>query len=224
MSDVELARQRDITGLFRDGLAVYARNLRVFLTLSAAIVVPVHVVVSGIGLEQLSAGYDRTPSAAAIAAPTAVSFLVVAPLIAGTCIRALQELGGGGRPKARVALVEGLEAFTPLFPAVLLAAAGIALGLALLIVPGIYLAIRWFFVPQAVVIDRARGAGALRHSGEAVEGFWWRTLVIVLAANLLAALPGFLLAEVVTAPFIAIIATLLYYDLRARRRAGPGLA
>ena len=32
--------------------------------------------------------------------------------------------------------------------------------IAVLIVPGIYLFVRWYFVPQAVVIEGARGAGA----------------------------------------------------------------
>jgi hypothetical protein len=112
----------------------------------------------------------------------------------------------------------------------------------LLVLPGIYLAVRWFFVPQAVVLEHAHGPGALRRSGELVQGCWWRTLGIVLLANLAAAIPTFVLGgpfaslashydrqvwimvgsmvtEVVTAPFVALLSTLLYFDLRARRGA-----
>ena len=67
----------------------------------------------------------------------------------------------------------------------LLAALGILLGL-LLIVPGIYLFVRWYFVPQAVVLEGAHGAGALRASGRLVEGAWWRTLGLIVLVNLVA--------------------------------------
>ena len=56
-----------------------------------------------------------------------------------------------------------------------IAAIGIAAGFVLLVIPGIYLAVRLFFVPQTVVIERARGLDALRASSDIVRGFWWRT-------------------------------------------------
>jgi hypothetical protein len=148
-------------------------------------------------------------------------------------------LANGTAPRARREIVDGLEAFAPLFVAVLLAALGVALGL-LLIVPGVYLAIRWFFVSQAVVLEGRRGPEALTASAAAVQGNWWRTAGIVLLANLAALLPGLLLTvpfiaiadaadrqlwvlvgnvatEVVAAPFVALLATLLWFDLQARR-------
>jgi hypothetical protein len=231
-----LAQPRDITALFRDSLRVYGRHAGVFIMLSAAVVVPVHVVVEGIGLERLSGPYDSTPSVAETAVPTVVGFLVVMPIITAICIHALRSIAAGGRPGAGEAFVSGFEAFTPLFFAVVIAAIGIAAGLVLFIVPGVYLFVRWYFVPQVVVIDDARGFDALRESGNVVSGFWWRTFGLVVMINLAAALPALLItapfagiasntddaiwalagticAESVTAPF----ATLLYYDLRARR-------
>jgi hypothetical protein len=240
VSGLELARPRDISALFGDSLRVFGRHALTFLALSAAIVVPVELIVSGIGLEQLTASYDRSPPAVEQIIPTAVSFLVVAPLITATCIYALRDVAAGERPRPGQAITSGFEAFTPIFFAIVLAALGIALGLLLLIVPGIYVAVRWYFVPQSVVVENARGAAALTASGATVQGFWWRTLGIVVLANLAAALPGLILvgpfsaiadssdravwslvgqmaAEIVTAPFVAIVSTLLYFDLRARR-------
>jgi len=123
---------------------------------------------------------------------------------------------------------------------VLLAAIGIAVGFVALIVPGVFLAVRWYFVPQAVVVDGARGRAALSRSGELVDGFWWRTFGLVVLANLAVAIPGFILVTPftaiaestdravwalvgsavttsVTTPFVALFSTLLYYDLRARK-------
>jgi hypothetical protein len=240
VSGFELARPRDITALFGDALRVYYSNFGTFLLLAVAIVVPVHLVVSGIGLEQLTADYDDSPPPGELIIPTVVSFLVVVPLITATCIHALRAVAGGGPLGGGKAITAGFEAFAPIFLAIVLAAVGIAIGLVLLVLPGIYLAVRWFFVPQTVVLEEARGPGALRSSGEIVKGFWWRTFGIVILANLAATVPsllltvpfagiaeqsdraiwsliGQMLAESITTPFIALLSTLLYFDLRARR-------
>jgi hypothetical protein len=240
VNPLELRRARDITALFGDALRTYGRNAGTFLLVSASIVVPAELAVSGVGLEQLTASYDESPPIAETIVPTAVSFLVVAPLITATCIYALRDVAAGGRPRPGRTLLAGLEAFTPIFFAVLLAALGIALGLLLLIVPGVYVAVRWYFVPQAVVLERARGPTALTGSGRVVDGFWWRTAGILVLANLATTIPslallgpfaaiareadravwslvGRMATEVVTTPFIALLSTLLYYDLLARR-------
>jgi hypothetical protein len=241
VSGFELARPRGISALFADAIGVYRRHLGTFLALSAAIVVPVHLVVDGVGLEELTGPYESSPSVAETALPTAVSFLVVAPLIGAICIHAIHASAAGTPPRAREALQSGLDAFAPIFFAVVLAGIGIALGLVLLIVPGVFLAVRWYFVPQAVMIDGARGTRALDRSGELVRGLWWRTFGLLVAANLAAVIPGLVLVtpfeaiassadrevwslvgtvatETITAPFVALFSTLLYYDLVARRR------
>jgi hypothetical protein len=239
---IQLARTRGVTELFRDTFRVFFAHAWVFIALSAAVVVPVHFVVEGIGLDMLTGPYDASPGVAETVVPTIVTFLVVSPIITAICIHALRSIGEGAKPSASAALISGYEAFTPLFFAVLLAALGIAAGFALLVVPGIYLFVRWFFVPQAVVIENARGWAALVRSGEVVQGFWWRTLGLVVLINIAAALPalvvatpfasianstgdavwrlvGTILADCVTAPIAALFSTFLYYDLLARRLA-----
>jgi len=238
-----LERPRDIGALFGDALRAYGSNIGTFLLISAAIIVPAKLVVSGLGLEQFSGPYDDSPSVAETAIPAAVSFLVVAPLITATCIHSLRDIAGGGTPKAGRSLAAGLDAFAPIFFAIVLAAAGIAAGLLVLVVPGVYLAVRWYFVPQAVVLEKAGGPSALRASGRVVQGFWWRACGVLILANLAATIPNIVLvtpfaaiaksadravwsligqiaAETVTTPFVALVSTLLYFDLRARRRAG----
>ena len=242
MTQLQLRQQRDVGALFRDAVAVFGRHALLFILLSAAVVVPAELIVEGVGMEQLTSSYDSSPSVAEAAIPTIVEFLVVTPIIAAICIYALHQIAEGTRPSAGRVLVAGFEAFTPLFAAVVLAAAGIALGFLALIVPGVYLAVRWYFVPQTVVIEGARGPQALSRSGLLVTGFWWRTFALVLLANIAVAIPGFLLlspftaiaassdqaiwalvgtilATSVTTPFVALYSTFLYYDLLARRTA-----
>jgi hypothetical protein len=237
-----LRRQRDVGELFRDTFAVFRRHLLLFVLLSAAVVIPAQLIVVGIGMDMITSSYDSTPPIAETVIPTIVEFLVITPIIAAICIYALHQIAGGERPSASQVFVAGFEAFTPLFAAVALAAAGIALGFLALIVPGIYLFVRWYFVPQSVVIEGARGPQALTRSGLLVSGFWWRTLGFVLLANIAIAIPGLILlapftavaestdravwalvgtavTTSVTTPFVALFSTLLYYDLLARRVA-----
>jgi hypothetical protein len=238
---IELERPRDAGALLRDSLTVYVRHFWTFLALGALVAVPAELIVGGVGLEQLSSDYDSTPSFAEAAIPAAVSYLVVAPLITAICIYALQSVAAGGSPRAGEAIVKGFESFSPVFFAVVLAALGILLG-AVLIVPGIYLFVRWYFVPQAVVLEGARGASALRASGRLVVDSWWRTFGLIVLVNVVALLVAVLLgapftaaadsadralwsligqvvASSVTQPFGALYSTLLYFDLRARKRA-----
>jgi hypothetical protein len=245
VNQLKLRQQRDVGALFRDAFAVYSRHALLFILLSAAVVVPAELIVEGIGLEMLTSSYDSSPSVAETVIPTIVEFLVVTPIIAAICIYALHQIAGGERPSAGRVLVAGFEAFTPLFAAVALAAAGIALGFVALIVPGVYLAVRWYFVPQTVVIEGARGQQALTRSGLIVTGFWWRVFGLVLLANVAILIPGFILlapfTEIakntdravwalvgsaittsVTTPFVALYSTLLFYDLLARRAGVSG--
>lgn len=237
---LDLSRPRDLGQLIADGFRLYVRHFGVFVAIAAAVVIPVEVIVSGIGLEQISAGFDDDPTVAEQAVPLAVQYLVTAPLITGMIIHALLRAAGGEAPTAGGSISAGFEVFAPIFLAVIIAAAGIGLGLTLFIVPGIYLAVRWYFVAQAVVIDGRRGPDALRRSGELVSGQWFRVLGIAIVINLVVILPaglvglplsfaaeeadravfsmaGSILAQLVTAPFIAIVGTLLFFDLSARK-------
>jgi hypothetical protein len=240
VTTLELRQERDVGALFRDALSVFGRHALLFVALSAAVVIPAALIVEGVGLEMLTGSYDESPPLVQLAIPTAVEFLVVTPIIAAICIYALHQIAAGENPSAGQVFVAGFEAFTPLFAAVALAVAGIVLGFLALIVPGIYLTIRWYFVPQTVVIEGARGPVALSRSRLLVEGFWWRTFGLVVLANLATtifglfvttpftaiaestdravwALVGSAVTTSIAAPFVAIYSTLLYYDLLARR-------
>jgi Membrane domain of glycerophosphoryl diester phosphodiesterase len=238
-----LRRQRDVGALLGDAWRLYRGNFLTFWLIALAVIVPVDLIVSGLGLEQLFKGYDPTPPLEETGIEIGVSYLITAPLIAAMTTFAVMaadtgELRGAGRP-----ITAGLEAFTPLFGAILLAAGGIALGLLAFVLPAFYLLIRWYFVPQAVVVDGRRGTEALARSAELVRSSWWRCLGVILLAAIASFLPaqliqipalaaadaadsaalallGGMLARTLTAPFLAIVAVLLYFDLRARKE-GP---
>jgi hypothetical protein len=239
---LDLAKSRGVGDLLGDALGIYFRNFPTIFAIGFAVVLPVQLIVSGIGLEELTSGYRETDSTVELLIPTVVSYLVVAPLMVAATIHVLKRLADGQRPHAGPSIQAGLDVFAPAFLAVLISGLGIALGLTLLILPGVYVAVRWYFVAQAVVIDNARSTEALRASWRLTDGFWLRTFGVVLLANLAAFIPaslvvlplqalaesadrqaislaGMILTETLTAPFVALVSTLLFYDIRARRTA-----
>jgi len=120
-----------------------------------------------------------------------------------------------------------------LFVAGILAGVGIALGLLALVVPGLFLLTRWIVVTPVVVLEEKRATDALRRSWELVRGHGLRAFGVILVTLLVSAfaqaifvgifsfLPAFLqnwigglVANSLTAPFLALSWTLLYFHLR----------
>lgn len=237
---LDLLRPRDSGALFRDAFNAYARYFSAFLAIGAAVVIPVELVVSGIGLGELSGGYPPAGTGAEVGVSVAEGYLLVSPLITAMVIHALLAVADGRRPKPGPAITSGLEAFRPIFVAVLIGAVGVILGFIAFIIPGIWLGVRWYFAPQAVVVDGRRGLAALERSAELVSGSWWRvfgiivfTAIAVFIVGSVVAVPfnlwassadssalwlvGQMAASTLTAPFEALMLTLLYFDLLARR-------
>jgi hypothetical protein len=107
----------------------------------------------------------------------------------------------------------------------------------LVLVPGlltVYLAVRWAFSQQAVVLARRRNWAGLDTSADTVRGDWWKTLGTLLTVGLLQAGPVVLatasalahplveatvtaLVSALVLPFFVAAQTLLWYDLRSRK-------
>jgi hypothetical protein len=131
----------------------------------------------------------------------------------------------------------------PVAGASILAAIGIAIGLVLIIVPGLILLTFWCLIVPCIVIS---GAGVFQSFGQSyrtVRGYAWNvfgTLVLVFLIYLalgivvgliLAVLPTFLRNFVSTvvvgtlvAPFLALVVTLIYYRLTAAHAGQPYVA
>lgn len=105
------------------------------------------------------------------------------------------------------------------------------------LIPGVlavYVAIRWAFVPYAVLIERVETWAALDRSAELVRWSWWRTLGIIVAVSFVVLGPLLLAQTAIGAhpfveatvsaaasalihPYSVAAQLLLYYDLSARK-------
>jgi hypothetical protein len=238
----ELEAPRDLGGLLSESFDLYRRHFLRFLAMSACVVVPVHAVVLGIGLEQFSGGYDSTSAPASGWVRIATHALVTGPLVAVIALHALRQLADGARrPRVGASIQAGLDAFAVVFWPVLLGELGM-LAAIVTIIGFFVLLVRWYFVPQVVVMEGARGTQALRASWELTRNFGWRTAGFLVVGNVLYGVAGQListpvdavargvdseavglaattLAETVAAAPIGIFVALVYFDLRSRQRA-----
>jgi hypothetical protein len=235
-----LQRDRDLGRLLDDTVALFRRHAGVALLLAAAVVLPVELLISGVGLGQLTSGYSSKVTTGELVFGSLVPLLITTPLVTGMLVRVVLDHAAGERTPAARAAEAGLAVFGPLLGAVLLATAGIMLGFLALVIPGIFLAVRWVVVAPGVVVEGVRGVGALRRSSALVAGSGWWVLgvMIVLAiltgiAGAVITLPadalgrsadsqavvliGGIVAQILTLPFTAFATTLLFFTLRARR-------
>jgi hypothetical protein len=171
-----------------------------------------------------------------------VNLVLVAPLLAGAMAKATADLYLGGVPDVGSVLSFAMSRLGAILLVTLLVGLSVVGGFILLIVPGIIIAIRLSAATVVVVVEDLRGRKAMGRSWRLVKGHSWRVFVTlflaVLIAGVIAAIltipfafdalrPGlsggilrFLgatLSAIITRPFVALVTTLLYFDLRIRK-------
>ena len=233
---LELDRPRALGDLVTVSFNVFTRHFTPLFTLALIVVTPYVLLIDGVWGRALAEGADARQNNGPTAVYVLVGFLIVQPLLAACASRFLLALADGRELDVGQTLREGASAVLPAAAAVALAAIGIAAGALLLVLPGIWLAVRWAFVAQAVVVRGERGTGALRASAAVVDGDWWRTcgrlVVVNVVGGAIAVLAGIpaaafengvvyvVLTTIGTAASVAYTAvgvTALYFDRRARR-------
>jgi hypothetical protein len=125
----------------------------------------------------------------------------------------------------------------------ILAGIAIAIGLVLLIVPGLWLITIWAVIIPVIIIERSGALASFGRSRQLVRGHGWHvfgTLVLVFIIELVvdivlglifSALPhvwrsglSTIISGTLIAPFIALVVTLIYYRLVGAAAGGPGAA
>jgi len=239
---IRLGRRPTLGALLEDSLRVYFSRFGAFVAVTATLVVPIELIVEGIGLRQLWEPYPSRQASPALLAVGTLQGLIAGALVTPGCIHQLLAAAEGRSASARDSIRAALDAFAPVLLVTLIYALLIAAGLVLLVLPGVFVAVRFYLGPEVVVIEGKRGLAALRRSSELVRGAGWRVFGVGLVSTLLAGTVGVLiqlpfdaaaraadsaaillvggaLAQALTTPVVALVATLLYFDLRARKES-----
>jgi hypothetical protein len=232
---LDLDRQRTLGELVTVTFDLFGRQLAVFLSLTLAVVAPIVLVVDGVWGQYLAEGGDVDAPTAAAAASLALGVLVIPPLVTALHVVVVQAMARGEEPTVGGALRNASARLLPAVAAVVVYSLAVAAGLVALVVPGVWLAVRWYFCAQAAVVDGLGPTAALRRSAEVVERRWWRTFGVLLGFGVVVGALGaaggalaheiqdgalfttaWILVQTVTLSLSAIFGTLLFFDSRAR--------
>ncbi len=159
--------------------------------------------------------------------------------VQGALVKAVEDVRDG---RADLSLTETLAQVRPRLVSIVvagvLAGIGIFLGLLLLIAPGLVLLTWWFLIIPVIVLEGTSAGEAFGRSRELVRGYGWSVFGTIVLTFLLLLAFGIVLGLVLspiadwlqnfvsnivsgtlTAPFIALVWTLLYFRLRQVKAA-----
>jgi hypothetical protein len=167
----------------------------------------------------------------------AVLSLVAVFWLQAALVKAVEDIRDG---RADLSFQETFNAAKPHLGAVivagLLAGLGIAIGLVLLIAPGLFLMTIWAVIIPVIVLEKRSAGESFSRSRELVRGYGWGVFGVIVLTILL--LIGFeivlgliltpladwlqnfvsnIVSGTLTAPFIAVVLTLLYFRLKAAK-------
>ena len=236
----ELEQPRNVAELLTLTLSTFGQRWHVFLTLTFAIFAPVFVLLNGVWGHLLRDGAVTPRDPTQLVVTTLVSGIVIPATVTAVHCVLVTALAEGRRPGVLESAREVAPHLLRAVGTVCLYALAVVAGFVFLILPGIWIAIRWHFGAQAAVLEGRPPAAALARSGELVDGSWWRVLGLLALIGLLSGFVSVPLTEIhaiadngplyvaaavvsqtVTISIGAIFSTLLFFDLRARSAFGP---
>jgi hypothetical protein len=228
----EYASDMTVGGVFTEAFEYYTRFFRRFVATAAA----VFLVLDLLAAIAADARGKSAGLAFVWAIVWAAASLVGSFWVQGALVLAVDDVRDGRIDTTIEQLYRRTRPFLgTLLAAGILAALGVALGLILFIVPGLFLLTRWALVVPIVVLEGRRTADAFRRSSQLVSGHGWKVFGVVVLTLLLAwvtsgvlitvfsFLPSFvavwvggLVAHCVVVPFVALAWTATYFELRRR--------
>jgi hypothetical protein len=237
---LDLSHPRAYGELMTTTFQVFGRSSAVVLTAALLLITPVALGVDGVWGRALADGVDARPSNGAQAVSLGLRVLLVVPLMTALSAVVVQDLGRGAEPTLGGALRTAAARFPAVLGAVGLYVLGVSGGLVLLIVPGVWLLVLWYFAAQAAAVEGATPMQAVRRSTELVRGSWWRVFGLIVLTGLLFGLggaiataiigsigstalyvSGLIVVEAVAVSLTGIFAALLFFDLRVRAAGRP---
>jgi hypothetical protein len=162
------------------------------------------------------------------------------------CYRAVADTYLGRPTSARASLEYAAGRLSATLWLTIVLVIGLLAAFLALVVPFVWLAIAWSVAYPVMLVEGTGGVGALRRSFRLTEGRWWATCGRILVSYILVGVlstvaaivfvvPGELVVDdtsfaalvlehagdfivsLVTTPFLAAVATLVYFDLRVRK-------
>jgi hypothetical protein len=234
----EIERARSAFDLLGATIDVYRRYPWLFPILAFTVVVPYEVIVllatgtGPLGGADLSLGTSMLL--------LAIESFVIGPVTSALLVHAVDDVREGRDPTIGSVARRGLLTMPVVVAAAIISSLGIAAGFIALIIPGIYLSLRWAVVAQAAALEEEGWIDALRRSFELTDKNLMHILGVLLLVGLIGGGAIYLVAlgfdnatttassfivgtvaEVFVRSFTALASALLFFDLKARLRTAP---
>ena len=219
-----------LTGVLTEAWALYRRFAGHFLLISFVIYLITAILVALLSLIGVVG-----------AILGAIISFVAAYVLQASLVKAVQDVRDG---RVDLDLTETVQAAIPfLLPVIgasILAGIGIAIGFILLIVPGLILLTYWCLIVPFIVLGGSGVFESFGNSWRTVRGYAWRVfgtyvlvfliliafeivlgLILSVLPRYLSSFVGNVVAGSLIAPFLALVATLIYYRLTAAHAGQP---
>jgi hypothetical protein len=167
---------------------------------------------------------------------TAALAFVMAFVLQAAVARAAAQAVIGDPVDAEASYRYGFKRLGSVILIALLSGVIIFVGFLLLVIPGIIFAVFLSLAIPALVVENRRGTDALGRSWNLVSGHFWHVLGTIFVAGLITGVIGSIfgaiggtnvvlswiftaIGQIITTPFTALVAVVLYLDVRARRES-----
>lgn len=246
-------RPRSIGELIDAAFRLYRIEWKALIGIVALVVVPATFIELWL-TQQAIAGFD--PSTAAIEGTSdavnrflfvtlgvfAVEFLLIQPFLVAAIARAAADVYLGNPISIGRTFRTALGLLPWILLVTILTSIATLLGLLLLVLPGIFIAVRLTVAPAALVVEGLRGTAPLGRSWQLTRGSFWRLLGLLIVSGLITAVVGAILgvpgelavqalgpdawpisglvnaaATVLVTPFSMLVIVLYYFDQRIRK-------
>lgn len=180
-----------MVGKLRESALLFYENLGLYLAIILPVALPANLLVRFIKFLFATDGTFLLNSIVNLAI-IGISYAVYMSALIYTLARNMS----GYHVEYTEAIGVGLRYFGRLFIARLIAGLIITFGFVLLIVPGIWLLIRYSLLDFTVVLEGASASEARKRSALLTEGFWWQIFWVILIFGVL----NFVFTSLLTSP------------------------
>jgi hypothetical protein len=221
-------RPRTLGEILSEAFRIYRENAANLLVIVAVVVVPLSFI-SAVAVRL----FDVTVTAVIIGAAIGV---IIWAILQAAMLRGAAQATIGDPVDIEASYRWGLSRFGSVLLVAVLVGIVVGVGFLLLIIPGFIFLVFLSVSEPALIVENRRGTEAMSRSWNLVRGHFWHALVVILVAAIITGvIQGIIsavggdnwfvrwiftaIAQIITAPFTALVTVLLYLDLRARTEA-----
>ena len=144
---------------------------------------------------------------------TVIGILAI-PAVLGGYVESMIRMARGEKVGIGDFFKTGFNRFGTLLGTTILSFLGIIIGFLCLIIPGIYLMIRWYFLYQNIVDRDASVFESFKQSSDMVAGQFWIILTLVILIAVIQAIGGtIVVGTIVTIPYTSLLTAHVYLAL-----------